>query len=59
MGRLSEGRMGALQRGQWEPGHAMDWCWGSRAIQTLRKLPKISPVRAVTARNAQEAPPEN
>lgn len=45
-GTLSHGRMRLPQARQCDAGATMDSCRGSRAIQTLRKLPNIKPAVA-------------
>jgi hypothetical protein len=36
--------MGFLQLGQWDPGQMIDSSFGSRKIQTFKKLPTIAPI---------------
>src|SRR5690348_2954960 len=48
---LSVGRIGAPQLPQREPGRTTDWPAGTRAMQTLKKLPQIAPNAAAKAAN--------
>src|SRR5215203_5081178 len=47
-GKLSLGRIGSPQLGQWDAGHTIDSRRGTRWITTLRKLPTTSPKSTAT-----------
>src|SRR4051794_6251455 len=60
-GMLSRRRMGCQHLGQVDPGQRMLFSNGSRATQTLRKLPNAAPTRKTktnqNTRNAMNAVP--